>query len=273
MAIDYIIEYECEPKRQLSAAGILERIKEKERAEEVIEWFRSAGDERPPAEMGFEFSRSTPDDLGAKQLIVVQDLLDHAAELEPLAHHCATCPANRGKIPFGCIGFVNYPISANTETWLLDRLPVPDEPLIWLLLRQGIRRFGYDGSSVKALRDLDHSGDLIERSYFELPVAPQRRLGEIQVTSDQILEMIYGVGELIIPNHAGVLLLFFDAIDRDLEAADIQDISSFDRAIRERIDFEMEAQPEHESGIRELVAFFHALYLAWKLNVPLLVDA
>ena len=273
MAIDYIIEYECLPKERLTPEGILERIKEKQRAETVIQWFREAGDERPPSEMGFEFSRSARDEPASTQLIVVQDLLDHAAALDEHAHHCSDCPANRSASPFGCMGFIQYPINAQTEAWLLDRLPVPDEPLIWLLLKQGIQRLGYDGSSVRALRERDSQREAGERAYFLASEAPQRRLGELRVTGDQALEMIIGVGERIIANHAGILLLFFDAIDRDLEASEIQGISSFDREIRERFQFEMAAVPASHEGIREMISFFHALYLAWKLDVSLFVDA
>ena len=49
MAIDYIIEYDCAPKRALTADGIRERLKERARADEVIEWFRAAGDMREPS--------------------------------------------------------------------------------------------------------------------------------------------------------------------------------------------------------------------------------
>ena len=273
MAIDYIIEYDCVPKQSLTAAGILERIKEKERAEAVIQWFRAAGDTRPPAQMGFEFSRSTPDEKGKKQVIVVQDLLDHAAALDRLEHHCRACPANRKGSPFGCIGFIHYPISARAEAWLLERLPVPDEPLVWLLLKQGIQEIGYDGSSVKALRARDKTGDEGRRTYFELPLAPWRRLGELRVSGDQMLEMIFGVGERIIPNHAGILLLFFHAIDRNLEAAEIRRISSFDEDTRHKMDFKMTAEPDDDEKVHQFLAFFQALYLAWKLNVPLFVDA
>ena len=273
MAIDYIIELDCQPKGTLGAAGILERLKERERANEVIEWFRAAGDSRPPDQMGFEFSQSLPGSTGEKQLIVVQDLLDHAAVLDQQAHHCLDCPANVAGRPFGCIGFINYPITAQAEVWLLERLPVPDEPLVWLLLRQGIQNLGYDGASVKALRDAEATEDGNERRYFELPVAPQRRLGELRVSSDQALEMIFGVGERIIPNHAGILLLFFAAINRDLDAAAIQEISSSELSIRNNIAFEMRADPADDERIREFAAFFRALYAAWKLNLPLYVDA
>lgn len=273
MAIDYIIEYDCVPKQTLTASGILERIKEKERAEAVIQWFRAAGDDRSPSEMGFEFSRSTPDEQGEKQVVVVQDLLDHVADLDPLEHHCNGCPANRSGKPFGCMGFIHYPITARAEAWMLDRLPVPDEPLVWLLLKQGIQEFGYDGSSVKVLRDVDANSEEGTRTYFELPVSPQRRLGEIRVSGDQMLEMVFGVGERIIPNHAGILLLFFHAINRELEADDIRKISTAEAFTREKGIFLMSADPEDDDTVHEFLAFFHAMFLAWKLNVPLFVDA
>ncbi len=273
MAIDYIIEWDCIPKRELTADGIRERLKERARAHEVIQWFRAAGDSRAPAQMGFEFSHSTPGEPGDKQLIVVQDLLDHAAVLDDYAEHCASCPANRSRQPFGCMGFIQYPITAQAETWLLERLPVPDEPLVWLLLKQGIQRLGYDGASVRELREADGGVDAAERAYFELPNTPVRRLGELRVSGDQALEMIFGVGERIIPNHAGILLLFLGAIDRDLEAQEIQEISSFVDDIRERFAFEMTASADADNCIQELLSFFRALHLAWKLNVSLFVDA
>ena len=268
-----MIELDCPPKRALGSAGILERLKERRRAREVIEWFRAAGDQRPPAQMGFEFSQSTPGDSGDKQLIVVQDLLDHAATLDEHAEHCQACPANRAGQAYGCAGFIQYPITALAEAWLLERLPVPDEPLVWLLLRQGIQKLGYDGSSVKALRETAAEFVAEGPSYFELPDAPQRRLGELRVSSDQLLEMIFGVGERIIPNHAGILLLFVHAIERDLEAEAIQDISSSATSTREQYRFEMSAVGESDQCIGEFVAFFHALYTAWQLNRPLFVDA
>ena len=273
MAIDYIIELDCQPKETLGAAGILERLKERVRAAEVIEWFRAAGDSRPPDQMGFEFSQSAPGRPGEKQLIVVQDLLDHAAALDQQAHHCQGCPANISGRPFGCIGFINYPITAQAEIWLLERLPVPDEPLVWLLLRQGIQNLGYDGASVKALRDAEAADGNGERRYFELPVAPQRRLGELRVSADQALEMIFGVGERVIPNHAGILLLFFDAINRDLDAAAIQEISSSALSIRDEIALEMRADHDGDACVREFRDFLRALHTAWKLNLPLYVDA
>ena len=122
MAIDYVIDYDCEPKRKLTTEGIIERIKGRERAAMIIRMYREKGDDRPPSEMGFEFTRSTPDGQGETQLIVVQDLLDAADELQPLEQHCRGCPANRTGTPFGCTGFVQYPFSGAGEAWLLDQI-------------------------------------------------------------------------------------------------------------------------------------------------------
>ncbi len=272
MAIDAIIEYDCQPKQVMSAGGILDRLKERQRANEVIEWFRAAGDERPPDQMGFEFSQSAPGETGEKQLVVVQDLLDHAAILDEYAAFCRRCPASPNRSPYGCVGFINYPITARAEVWLLERLPPPDEPLVWLLLKQGIQRLGYDGASIKALREADKPDEANQRAYFELPNAPNRRLGELRVASDQALEMIFGVGERIIPNHAGILLLFFNAIDRDIEAKDIQDISSADGSIRDQVAFSMRESADDDACIREFIAFFRSLYTAWTLRQPLFID-
>src|SRR5688572_641387 len=122
MAIDYVIDYPCVPKETLSTGGILERLKARERAGAVIKLFREAGDQRPPSEMGFEFTRTTLQGEEENRVIVVQEMLDLAAELDPLAHYCADCPANIMGVPYGCVGAIEYPISVAAERWLLDQL-------------------------------------------------------------------------------------------------------------------------------------------------------
>lgn len=260
MAIDHIIDYDCEPKRTLDTNGIVERLKGEERARTIIQMYRQSGDNRPPSEMGFEFTRSTADGSDDTRVIIVQDLLDAAAEIKPLEHHCAGCPANRAGKPFGCIGFIQYPISAKAEAWLLNRLPVPDDALVWLLLKQGVEEFQYDGSSLGSMRAANGV-------YFEFASEMTRKLGEFKITNDQVFEMLFLLGNLN-PKHAAVLLLFFHAIDRDLEADEIMAVSDGKRTMP----FLLTPQADDDQTILELKAFFHALYLAWKLNVRLLLD-
>ncbi|HVU13063.1 MAG TPA: hypothetical protein VHD90_17415 [Phototrophicaceae bacterium] len=266
MAIDYIIDYDCVPKQTLTTEGILERLKARARAEEVIRLFRVNGDQRPPSQMGFEFTRSNREGEEENRVIVVQEMLDQAAELDPLEHYCVGCPANRKGEPFGCIDQIEYPISAAAERWLLDQLPGLEQPLIWLLLRQGIQELGYDGASVRPLR--------ASEAYFEERRVAGRDMSEFVMTADQVFEMVFLLGT-IQPAHAGVLLLFFNAIPRDLETAQIVQIMNHalsTEEIAQQYPFQMRHLDSDDRTISELKTFFRALYRAWSLNLPLLLD-
>ena len=265
MAIDYMIDYDCVPKQILSSDGIIERLKGQDRANTIIRLYREAGDQREPSEMGFELTRSTPAGEEETELIVVQDILDQVAELEPLAHHCQGCPANRRGKPFGCTGFIQYPVSSAAESWLLNRLPVPDEALVWLLLKRGVEDFAYDGRQVATLRAAGEA-------YFQDRRASIRRLGEFDITADQVFEMLFAVGN-IIPNHAGVLMLFFHAIPRDLEAPQIINLSPARLEADGLLKFRLVPEADDDLTIDELKQFFEALFFAWQLNVRLLVDS
>lgn len=266
MAIDYVIDYDCIPKQTLTTEGILERLKGKERAAMIIRMFRENGDQRSPSEMGFEFTRSTPEGQSETELIVVQDILDQAAQLDPLEHHCKGCPANRTGTPFGCTGFIQYPISGEAESWLLNQLPIPGEPLVWLLLKQGVDNFQYDGQHVALMRTQSDT-------YFADKRAATRRLGEIVLDANQVFEMIFLVGD-IIPNHGAILLLFYNALDRaELEAPDIMALAPAIPETVEKYGFLHQAMPNDDVTTAEIKNFLHALYIAWSLNVNLRVDA
>jgi hypothetical protein len=264
MAIDYVIDYLCVPKQTLTTEGIVERLKGKDRAEAMIAMYRRAGDQRPPNEIGFEFTRRTSDGREETMIVEVQHLLDEAADLPPLAHHCQQCPANRSRHPFGCIGQIQYPLSQAGEEWLLGQFPDIHEPLVWLLLKQGIENFQYDGATVKALRDGE--------TYFEARTPPMRHMGDFLLTANQVFEMLFVVGD-IIPNHASVLLLFLKGLNRDLEAHVIMQLTPAPNDAAVKYPFQHDIKPNDDPTIAELKEFLHALYIAWRLNVNLQVDA
>lgn len=266
MAIDYVIDYDCVPKQTLGTTGILERLKSRDRADTIVRMFRENGDDRPPSEMGFEFTRSTPEGEEETELIVVQDIIDLAEQLNPLAHHCVGCPANRTGQPFGCTGFVQYPISGKAEAWLLNQLPSINEPLVWLLLKQGVENFKYDGQQVAALRQQDDT-------YFEDKQAAYRFLGEFNLNANQMFEMIFMVGD-IIPNHGAILLLFYNAIERsELQANEIMALAPATEEKIRKHPFLHQVMQGDDRTIAELKEFFNAVYIAWALNVRLIVDA
>lgn len=265
MAIDYVIDYDCIPRATFTTQGILDRIKGEERARTIIRLFRENGDDRNPDQMGFEFTRSTPTGEEETRVIVVQDLLDAAAELQTVAHHCTGCPANRTGMPFGCAGFIQYPITGEGERWLLDRLPVPDEALTWLLLRQGVEEFKYDGETVRPLRETSDA-------YFEDRYPAMRRLGEFDINANQLFEMMFAVGH-INPNHAALLLLFLHAIQREVEASDIMTLTPAPPDRETRFPLLITEQTGDDPTVHELKEFLRALYLAWSLNERVVIDA
>jgi hypothetical protein len=266
VAIEYAVDLGCEPKSVLGTAGIMERLKERARADVIIQQFRAAGDSRPPSQMGFEFTRSSLAGDEETELLIVQDLLDRAAELDPLAGHCAGCPANLTGQPFGCIGQINYPISDRAEAWLLDQLPSIEQPLAWLLLREGSQKLGYDGSLTQQLRA---SGQ-----YFEERRVRGRDLTEFIFSADQVFEMLFLLGH-IQPPQAGIMLLFFNGIRRDVEADTI--VAIFNRSlspeqIAAQFPFLLRPEPGDDRSISEFKAFFRALHTAWMLDRQLILD-
>lgn len=264
MAIDFIIDYVCVPKQQLSTEGMLERIKGKARAEAVIKLFRDNGDQRDVSEIGFEFARNTPDGPEETRVIMIQDLLDHAAELTQFESYCTGCPANRTGEAFGCFGQIQYPISGVAEIWLLNRLPNPTEPLPWLLLRQGVEELQSDGTAVNAMRAPG-------QPFFQEAGVLARGLGEFVVNTNQLFEMLFMVGH-IQPSYAGTLLLFFGAIRRDMEADEILAISRSPEDALEKYPFLLEPEFDDDNSITQIKDFLRALYLAWGLKTRLLLD-
>lgn len=264
MAIDYIIDYQCVPKHTLTTQGILDRIKGSARAHAVINLFRKNGDNRPADQIGFEMARATPDGQQETRVVMVKDLLEAAAELTPLEHYCNGCPANNLQRPFGCMGEIQYPISDAAELWLLNRLPVPDEPLSWLLLRRAIEDADDDAGEISAMRAEG-------QPYFQERGVLVRKLGEITVSSNQVFKMLFLMGS-IKPAYAAVLLVFFGAIPRDLEADELLHLSSSPEEALERYPFQFQDEDGDDRSIAQLKRFFGALYLAWGLNVRLLLD-
>jgi hypothetical protein len=266
MGVDYIIHYDCEPKRALSLEGLVERLKGRDRAEAVIRFYRDQGDQRSPANMGFEMVRRSADGTEETEIIRVKDLLDAAEDLKPWERYCAGCPANRSGGAFGCVGAINYPISAQGERWLLAQLPGSDHPLPHMLLQKAIREMGYHGTSAAELRSR-------EGVFFENTQPLVQDLGSIVVSGDQVFELLFLAGA-ILPAHGSMLLQFFGGISRDLDADQIMQLAvpPSQAWIEETVPFLHRPAKGDDETITTLKAFFQAMHMAYRLGVPLLLD-
>jgi len=265
MAIDYAIDYPCTPKRTLTTPGILARLKGRDRARRVIQLYREADDDRPYDQMGFEFTRSTPEGEEVNEVVLVSELIAAARQLDDYAHHCEGCPANITGAPYGCFGRVAYPISDHAERWLLMQLPKPpDAPLIWTLLKEHLREINEhaaEGAKIRA------SG-----AYFESDRNPRRPLGEIALSGDNVFYLLF-LGGHISASRAAVLMLFFDAIPRNIDASQMVTLTPAPEDAADQHPFQLAPDPDIDDGsVSDLKAFFRALYAAWTLNVDLLLD-
>jgi hypothetical protein len=264
MAIDTTIDYQCAPKQHFGTAGILDRIKGRERAQAVIDLFRQNGDLRPADEIGFELARTAASGQQETVTLMVKDLLEAAAELTPYAHFCQGCPANNIGQPFGCYGQVAYPISGAAERWLLRQLPSNTEPLAWLLLRRSLEELANDGSDLDGLRAEG-------QPYFQERSALVRKFGEFAISANQVFRMLFLMGT-IQPSYGALLLIFFGAIRRNLEADELMSLSASPEDAFERYPFQLRAEASDDASILQLKRFFRAVYTAWGLNVRLLLD-
>ncbi len=268
MAIDTIIDYSCDPKDALTTEGILKRLKDRHRALQIVQMYRDEGDERPLSEIGFEVTRRSADGTEETALVIASDLLAEAAVLDEWAGHCTYCPANLTDSPYGCVGYVNYPILRQSEIWWLEQLPTFAQPVLFLMLIRGVQEFGYTGQSARELRDR-------VGVYFENPDTLARRYAQIDVTADVLFEMTFQLGP-IQPSHGVLLLLFYHAIPRDnLDPAEVMALTRQEidpQNFAKQYPFLHQGEPDEDPSIKDLKRFMQALYVAYQLNVALLLD-
>jgi hypothetical protein len=261
MGIDHVIDYPCIPKETFATLGIMTRLKARDRAATIIKLYRDNGDMRPPSEMGFEMARRLPDGSEESQTVIVQDLLNEANQLDSVAHHCEGCPANRTKRPFGCFGYINYPISQAAELWLLKQLPSENDPLVFLLLSQTMREFKFDNETLAAMRQS-------LGVFFESNKRYGKTLEDAMIDNNQVFEMLF-MTERIDPAHGVLLMLFFGAIPRDSDAQTLIDMT---REAAQNVPFLHKLSDEDDTTVGNLKEFFETLWTAYRLGVPVSLD-
>lgn len=265
MGIDTIVNYECVPKQELSTEGLIGRLKNRERARHVMEIYRQEG---MNDQAGYEMVYRGADGSEESKILDVKTVMQEAQILDDLAIHCEGCPANLTGKPYGCVGYINYPIANNAEIWLLHQLPSVAEPVLFLMFRRGLKEFGYTGNAARQLRD--QLG-----VYFENPDTLARRYSDLDVTTDVLFEMIFQLGP-IQPAHAIMLLFFLNVIPRE----DI-DPDMFMALWKRDVDWDTfpnqfpflhQVVPNDNHSVKDLKQFLWALYVAYQLGVAVLLD-
>ena len=260
-----MVGLECEPKRTLGAAKIVHLVKDRLRVEALLAKLREDGDRRQPAEITFTAvrRRGGTEERTEHNLKV---MLDEGAALEAHEHHCFGCPVNVSQHPYGCHGYIQYPIRRSTEAFLLSLLPPRLDTTAGRMLTSALADLGWDGSYAAKLRA---EGD----SFFEAREPPAATWGDgAKVTSDQVFQMLFGLGPLD-PSHAMMLLLFFGMIAHDTPPADLAALSRDPARLMGRLEDSPLRVPSGDPQIESMVRFLQALAAAAVNSVTLLVDS
>ncbi len=279
MGADLIVNLPCDAKRALGGGDafqgtltMLRMRKSRGQAMAVAAQLQAAGIplDQPVVTVVVE----TPEGSRERKVSVAELLADSA----PLTEHeggCAGCPANATNQPYGCLGYVTYPIEPSAEAWLIDRVQ-PLGSLGHHLLCSMLQDFGYTGEMFASWR---------ERGLFTAP-APRRVVllraedGELSIDSNQIFQAVFGVGERLNPTHCALVLLWLGGLAIDgvvaetMEPTPLRVIGTLttteQRSARSTL---MLGSPSDDPAVASMQRMLLMLYVAWVNGVELLVDA
>lgn len=259
MGIDFMVALPCRVKEAISPKELIALIKKRNQAGHIYSLYLEKGDNRPAAEMKFVTMVYRPTG-SVQQELSVQDLLDESRQLTAHEGSCQNCLANVFNQPFGCYGYVTYPIELATEQWLLGRLPDNLSLPAGYLLANMIRDFNYDGQVVSALRQHPH---------FFAAGTPSGRVwpNGYQLQVDQILQMFLAVGPLR-PEHSLMLALFLNLIPHETALQNL-----FSTQSRRAMLYNTRQLVAQTTGqIHYFSRFLLAMAASVNLNLPLQLD-
>ncbi|MBL8914311.1 MAG: hypothetical protein JNM17_26635 [Archangium sp.] len=265
MGADFIVHFQCETKTNFGEGDALEgsqkllaMLKARSRLEVLKEAAARTG------QTTIKVVRMTPDGQQEEE-ISLEALEEASTPLEENKERCQGCDANVLGIPYGCVGFVPYPVRAEWETALVNRLQSVETPG-GFLLASAVRDFNYDGANIKRMR---------EAGMFEAKVAPSKVIqkkffSSTKITGDQLFHAIFSVGGALNPDHCSMVLSFIGALEVGgrVPSSHVEAVA-FQQALGARnATLKLEGDPEQPVN-----TLLRAMFRAWKLNVPLLMDA
>jgi hypothetical protein len=194
MAIDYVLKFPCAVRKNIPEQKLVALVGYMSLAQSAVSKIRKSSPSTPMETIySYEvnMSQSGPDGTVKQVPMTIGQLAELA---QPLGEHrgqCQECRANIADRPFGCIAKINYPITKESEQWLLSRLTSNTKDPDLMLLFRFLSDLEIDGRAVDAMRP----------KLFELQEPVIRRWqgpsDQIHITSSQIIEMLAFGGNLV----------------------------------------------------------------------------
>ncbi len=259
----------CEPKERLGTEEITSMLKARDRGLQVASLMRQDGDQRPLSDLTFVTAVYRHDGEMEEREVSLQGLLDEAKPLDEHASHCEGCPANVMGEPYGCRGYISYPIQEATERWLLDRLPDDLGSTAGWLLAEATRDFGWKGEHAAGLRK--DAG-----VFFEKDAAIGVRWGkgedDFLFNANQLFDILFGLGT-VQPPHMAMMALFLGILPHDLDQESFGPIMRDPQALAGALNLGSLEVDGQSSQIQAIAHFLRAMCSAAVHGVELIVDS
>lgn len=283
MAIDYIIDIDCEIKRQLTKEGLVSMVKQRNYANAVVAALKKEGkSDDVIMKHEFRFQRMTPGGIEEKPQ-KISDLLECTRHLDTLGAHCKTCYFGGNGIghldgnvePFGCYNIINYPISGKAEEWLAD------------IARDALARGGSRLLTLNYIIDNKVSGHEINKlrnkqgRFLELKkplevVLNKSLMSRKTVDTGQIMFMLFGPS-VVEPTRMTMLLLFAGAIKFYAEKPDGTVCQMTTRVKANDLPemwwaFDLKQQEGEDRSVTQLKHYFRSMFLACSIGKNITID-
>jgi hypothetical protein len=280
MACDYIVNYECVPKREYGRGDIiagtealLEMVKARNRAEAIEYYAEQLG--KAPEQESVTLNLVTPEGVSEQRQVTYGELSEEAAPLEVIAPRCADCPANFLERTMGCSGAINYPVSSEIERWVVEQIE-PADHVGGNLCLQFMKEFQVDGSQSKGMR----SAGFFEDKRPRRAVLSKGLFRKVSVSTDQIFDAILAVGNPLQVGHCMGVLLWFGALTIDgVRLGGVDQPGAFETLCTcetrdqklEHVTLDVGTKNE-DSPVCQMQDLLEGMYRCWVEDVPLLIS-
>jgi hypothetical protein len=268
MAVDYLILKDCKVKEQLTPDQLIATIKDRNRAYQVRDMLANSGKSQDEIDnFEFTFQKMTPNGIeNSKHKI--SDLIAQTAILDTLSPICSDCPVANGK-PFGCLGAVNYPISAKCENWLADiafdsyKKGVVYSMMLTFILDQKV--------SGKETDDARRHGD----TFFELKkpveiVLSKGFFSKKAVNTSQLIDMVLGTRVMKFTHMNHLLMLFGGVFVDDTKPTDRP--SKFNKDQNKYMYLGLDLPKDADKSIHDFYNLFQQIFLTMVNDVEIEFD-